>query len=241
MDDDFPVLEVTYNRSELRAFKSGRGVSDYLNALRQRFPNHSLSVCAHSMGNVVMMEALKHDVVVGRTNIDNYVVMQGAVPAHCYDASLTNYSRFIPYEQVAPTPDTYRSYLGALNQAVRSQIVNFFNANDYALATGPFGNWEVNQITFKPDSALGYEWNGTNAFKDLVQVDDSREIMSFVARPRSKAIGAVAGVAGCIEVDLTTTCGFKDSSFEHSAQFNWQIQTASGFYHAFLTTLFPPE
>jgi hypothetical protein len=242
--DDFklPLRDfTTYNRSELRAFKSARGVSDYLNHLKQRFPDYSLNVCAHSMGNIVMMESLRHDLSVGRTNVDNYVLMQAAVPAHCYDATLTNYSRFILAEQLVPTPDTYRGYPGAIQGIVRNQIVNFFNTNDYALVTGPIGNWEVNQVTFKPDVFLGYNTDGTDSYKNSVVLSDSREIMAFVSRPRSQAIGARPGVGGVIaiagEVDLTGRFGFLDGSDEHSAQFNWSIQRLNGFYKELLTKM----
>lgn len=119
--DDYKlaVLEFfTYNRSELQALKSGRGVSDYLNQLKERFPNYAISVCAHSMGNIVMMEALKNDLTLARRNIDNYVLMQAAVPAHCYDPALANYDVLAALELTKPTPDTYRGYPGAINNAV---------------------------------------------------------------------------------------------------------------------------
>jgi hypothetical protein len=49
--DDFklPFRDLfTYNRSEFRAFKSGQGVSDYLNFVKQQFPGYSLNVASHS-------------------------------------------------------------------------------------------------------------------------------------------------------------------------------------------------
>jgi hypothetical protein len=64
-------------------------------------------------------------------------------------------------------------------------------------------------------------------------ISDSHEIMSFCARPRSKAVGAQSGVAGVIQggsVDLHANFGFDLGSDQHSAQFNWIIQQLSGFY-----------
>jgi pimeloyl-ACP methyl ester carboxylesterase len=233
----------TYNESELRAFKSARGVSDYLNHLRQqRFPDYSISVCAHSMGNIVMMEALRRDLNVGRTNINNYVLMQAAAPAHCYDTSLPNYAPFISAEQGNATPDTYRGYPGAISGAVRNRIINFYNTNDFALATAIVGNWEQNQRFFKPNTSKGYTSDGTNGFKDGVLLTENREVMSFVSRPRSKAVGAQPGVGGVItsldQVDLKGNYGFDTEWDEHSAQFNWNIQRLNGFYAELVAKLF---
>ena len=245
--NDFQSL-FTYNKSEFRAFQSGRGVSDYLTHLRQRFPDRTIGVCAHSMGGIVMMQALKLQLAAGQTNIDNLVIMQAAVPAHCYDPSLANFAPFLAAETnifSMRTPDTYRSYPGAINSAVRNQIVNFFNTNDFALATGTvqgFGSvsWEGNEISYKPDQGFGYSSDGTNAYKSTVLLSDARQIMSFVARPRSKAVGALSGVNGVIhggQVDLKGNFGFDTDKSEHSAQFNWNIHRLNGFYSQLLTDL----
>lgn len=254
--DDFtlPLLDLfTYNKSEFRAFVSGNGISDYLTHLRQRFPDYHIGVCAHSMGNIAMMEALKLQEAAGVTNIDNFVLMQAAVPAHCYDSSLPDYGPFTTAEASHHTPDAYRGYPGGINAAVRNSIVNFFNTNDFALATGvayvplvgdiPV-SWEANQINYKPDLDLGYTSDGTNAYKNFDLVTDSRQIMSFAARPRSKAVGALPGVGGVItggQVDLKGNFGFDTDKSEHSAQFNWNIQRTWGFYSQLISSLFPQQ
>ncbi len=251
-DDYFlPINDfLTYNRSEFRAFKSGQGVSIYFNHLKQRFPDYSLNVASHSMGGIVMMEALKRDLGLGRANVDNYVIMQGALPAHCYDTNYPNYNLLVEAEQRSTgTPDTYRGYLGAVSQAVNGKIVDFYNTNDFALATGNlqgYGvSWENNQIDYKPDTGLGYTTDGTNGFKNSVLVTDKREIMPFVARPLSKAVGAGPDVGGMIfitgQVDLTALNNFRGDKSEHSAEFNYNIQRLWPFYHSLLSTLFPPQ
>ena len=103
-----------------------------------------------------MMEALKNQLAEGHSVVDNYVLMQAAVPAHCYDTTNTlDYSRFT----TAPnyTPDAYRGYPGAINNGIQGSMVNFFNANDFALATGTmvvFGktnevNWDIQRIGYQ--------------------------------------------------------------------------------------------
>ena len=202
------------------------------------------------MGNIAVAEALKFDLSSGRTNIDNYVLMQAAVPAHCYDTNLANYARFLTAETNTPTPDMYRGYAGNISSAVRGSLVNFYNTNDFALATGTLWligevNWEANQVNYKPDVGLDYSSNETNAYKGSTLVTDARQIMSFVARPRSKAAGALPGVGGVVatakQVDLKTSYGFDRGRSEHSAEFNFNIQRLNGFYIELLDKLFPPQ
>jgi hypothetical protein len=161
---------ITYNRSEHIAFESGAGAAAYLNNLRNRYTNYTISACSHSMGGIVMMEALKELAASNQAPLDNYVMMQAAVPAQCYDTNAPSYQIFLNGEAVAPTPDTYRNYAAGITNALRSggKIVNFFNTNDFALAT-----WIVNQAfynanifgygttTIKPNSFLGYSSDGT--------------------------------------------------------------------------------
>jgi pimeloyl-ACP methyl ester carboxylesterase len=241
----------TYNRSEHIAFDSGVGASAYFDSLKARFSDYSINVAAHSMGNIVMMETLKNQLAAGHTAIDNYVLMQAAAPAHCYQSSLPDYGRFTTAEANHHTPDVYRGYPGAINGALNGKMVNFFNTNDYALATGVYlgvqANWEKNQVDNKPDSYWSYTTDGTNAdcyYGNHRVITNPRELMPFVARPRSQAIGARAGVAGVIqggEVDLTGQFNFFGGSDEHSAQFNWNIQKLDPFYRKLLTTFFPPQ
>ena len=254
--DDFKFAStlqsfLTYNSSEYRAWESAKGLSDYLTSLKQRFPNYNLNVCAHSMGAVVMAEALKVQLAAGQHNVNNYVLMQAAVPASCYDTSFTNYAPMLAAEASQPTPNTYRGYPGAISGAVSGHVYDFFNTNDYALATGTWGgvavSWEANQENYKPDTGFGYTTDGTNCFnarQGYRTVTDSREIMSFCARPRSKAVGAQPNVGGVLltsgQVDLKGSFGFDTDKSEHSAEFNWNIQRLNGFYHTLLNALIPP-
>ena len=200
-----------------------------------------------------MAEALKLQLAAGQQNINNYVLMQAAVPASCYDTTFTNYAPFIQAEQQTPTPDIYRGYPGAIGGAVIGHLVSFYNTNDYALVTGAWAglpvSWEANQENYKPDTGLSYYTDGTNCWyfdgmhNERVPLTDSREEMSFCARPRSKAVGAQTGVGGTIQggsVDLTANFGFSRDSTEHSAQFNWPIQRLNSFYHTLLNSLIPP-
>ncbi len=162
-----------------------------------------------------------HGVVCGSAlvagmSIDNYVLMQAAVPAGCYDESggkstggVNGYARFWNAEATEPTPDLAnpdRGYRGHLT-SVSGNLVNFHNSLDFALATGTTlgleTNWEANQEDFKPDKApintWYYNYNPNDPILDQRAYItwsaggarfsiDHHEVMSFVARPRSKAV-----------------------------------------------------
>jgi hypothetical protein len=80
--------------------------------------------------------------------------------------------------------------------------------------------------------------------KNCGVIIDPKELMPFIARPRSKAVGALQGVSGMIhggEVDLTANFNFRGAEEEHSAQFNWNIQRLDGFYSQLLENLFSQQ
>jgi hypothetical protein len=69
------------------------------------------------------------------------------------------------------------------------------------------------------------------------------ELMPFVARPRSLAVGVQGGVAGSIngsELNLQTQLQFTDAPYDHSGQFHRNIQTpqVNQFYIHLLNGLF---
>jgi hypothetical protein len=107
-------------------------------------------------------------------------------------------------------------------------------------------NWEENERLTKPDGLPGarnYTSNGTNGYAVIDVglyrlVTDSAECRGMVARSRTKAVGALAGVGGVINtndsVDLHGSFDFVDTREEHSAQFTRPIQTARPYYKAVL-------
>jgi hypothetical protein len=240
----------SYNTSEWLAWKYGRSLNDYVTKyIKQQLPEYRVTVAAHSMGNVVTGSALKR----GMT-LNKYMLMEAALPAGCYDDSVNNYPRFLQAETSNPTPDTasemgYRLFLQSTKLNVGS-FVSFFNVDDYALATGSVGvipewpievNWEKNEVSFKPDTLGGgtyrYQSSGVSYFdlpsdgttRQIVDVDES---LSFVARPRSRAVGTEthnASVFGSV-LNLQATCNFGAGVNDHSGQFTRPIQQLKPFY-----------
>jgi len=163
------VLPAEYNQSEYRAWKCGKGLAEYIASL----PGSSKNVMAHSQGNNVTCAALRDYGL----QIDNYIIMQGAVPAVCYEDNSELYDNIetfgglpatgaqitipspigIPITVSVPdhpfeSPDRvdelgYRGFLDAGNLSI--QIINFSNPNDDI--TGVI--WELNQRASKPDGS----------------------------------------------------------------------------------------
>ena len=232
---------LTYNRSEYIAFRSAAGASAYFNSLRSRYPDYSINAAAHSMGNIVMMEALKLQAGSGSNALDNYVLMEAASPAHCYDTNAPLCPGLFTEEFEHPTPNTYYGYPGAINAALRGTMVNFFNTNDFALAA-----WVGNQLLQKPEGDLGYYIApGVQPYLfPSTLITDPREIMAFCARPRTYAVGAQPGVYGVIggtEVDMHVEFGFGDTAADHSGQYTRTLQQVRGFYSRLLEKFNPSQ
>jgi hypothetical protein len=260
-----PSVNFTYNRSEHIAFESGTGAAAYFDDLRSRYTNYIISACSHSMGGIVMMEALKELAASNEAPLDNYVLMQAAVPAHCYDTSVTNFPLFTNVESVVPTPNVYSNDAAGIDSSLRGKAINFYNPDDFALLV-----WQGNEefilqssdgpVTMKPNTFFGYSYDASSGIAQVTTnawqiglgitnvqtriVTDPLELMPFVARPRSLAVGAQGGVGGSInggEFNLETQLHFTDAPFDHSGQFHRNIQTpqVQGFYTNLLIKMFP--
>ena len=239
----------SYNTSEYRAWKYGKSLKDYVASLN----NYTVSVAAHSMGNVVTGSALQRGMGVNR-----YFLMEAAIPGGCYNDAVNNYPDFLTAEQTKPTPDTgsdlgYRLYVGSAQNNAQKTI-NFYNTQDFALFSGAYpvlGNvsWEQNQKDYKPNgfSTNTYAYDkgppnnpypagqrcflrGIYSFSER-PVLDIHESMSFVARPRSKAIGAEPSSTSVFpqSIDLQGY-GFGGQQPDHGGQFNRGIQQLNDFY-----------
>jgi len=111
----------------------------------------------------------------------------------------------------------------------------------------------------KPNTFFGYSYNPTNATANVTTNDwqlglgitgvqtrvvtDPLELMPFVARPRSLAVGAQGGVGQNVnggQLDLTTL-GFGKEEYDHSGEFNRNIQSpqVQGFYTNLVIKMFP--
>jgi hypothetical protein len=239
VDGEYPLGQ--YNMNEYVALKYGPALKKYRATLPQ---SQQVHVIAHSLGNGVVGSALKSGMAV-----NNYLMMQAAFSAKAYNGGLPAEGRFGVADAQEPTPDSFaeKGYAGYLH-GVQANIINMFNVSDFALATGTAGpfkaNWEANQLDYKPDDPPGvgrYSYDpqtqGSVAYtlsEITRKVGDPHESMAFIARTRTKAVGALPGVGGVVswEVNLGegTRFNFSRDRSDHSAQFNRNIQQTDAFY-----------
>jgi alpha-tubulin suppressor-like RCC1 family protein/fibronectin type 3 domain-containing protein len=165
-----------YDRGERRAWQSALPLRGLLAQLNQTYPGQ-VHVLAHSMGNVVMGEALRLQSQHGSGQIaKTYVASQGALPAHCYDGTIAQGIPFwtnLQWDYDHPdipngtrnygpaTPNIYRNWL-AFNGSAVGRRVNFYNVSDYALTPEV---WQFNQIakpdwSDRPDQPWNYFYGG---------------------------------------------------------------------------------
>ncbi len=216
--------------------------------------NYAKNLVAHSMGNIVAGSALRQGLT-----INNYALLQGAVPSICYDESANlrpvtmqrNYAG-VPvqlWDKITPCDDvdagvrslTYRGQLGG----VGGNLINFFQPNDAATGNA----WEFNNDQFKPKrlnlGATGYYYDSTqipayrlgiNFLTEMGRsVASAHEGMAYATISPTKAVGAEGATAGVINanpVDLSSTAFGNQNGFdtEHSAEFNRSIQQLTPFY-----------
>jgi alpha-tubulin suppressor-like RCC1 family protein len=249
-----PAIPFAFNESEYRGWEFGDGLAAFVNSI----PKTRKTLMGHSQGNTLCSYALRW----GLVTVENYVAMQAAVPAGCYDPrdEINSYERFLQAEKHnGETPDDtsqlgYRGYLSALS--VTGRVINCENPVDYALATGTFwglaSNWEANEVSYKPqtlaDRAYYYDPSALDPLQLIVPgsgalirpVDDHRECLGFLARPRSKALGALGQVAGSVSINIDLNgppYNFTQESSDHSGEFERPIQKVWDFYDTLLETL----
>jgi uncharacterized membrane protein len=237
-----------FDASEHRAWASSLGLLSLINRLNAGPFDGRVRIIAHSMGNVVVSEALRRSQ--SGQIVHTYVASQAAISAHCYDATTPpmRYRR----GNGPTTPDVYAYYWqdGATSQPHQWQsegrpsymhsdymrgkaghYFNYYNDRDAAL-DWPF--WQLDQ-QIKPDLDYGYMLSGLfNAgfFRDpgfgniwLTFPADRYELFAWAVESGSYALGAqyVNGVvlaSDGVNVDLKgPPFHYGDDPKFHSGQF----------------------
>ncbi|NJM54858.1 MAG: hypothetical protein HC841_02030 [Verrucomicrobiae bacterium] len=209
-----------FNGSERIAWNSGRQLREAMNEIPS---SYSRNLAAHSMGNIVAGAAL-----LAGLNVDNYVLMQGAVPASCYDPSEERRQAPYPRDYAGisidlfdkPTPDddpvpetralAYRGRLSSA-QIEQANLVNFFLPGDAATVRA----WEFNNDQFKPAGQYAYSrgapvgdggiqrglwWNnGMARFDTFRSLTDPYEAMPLACKSWSKTVGGDRETDGTID------------------------------------------
>lgn len=211
-----------YNKSEYTAWTEA---APALQAFVASLPYATKNIAAHSMGNIVASEALRLGM-----SVNNYALMQAAVPAACYDedeerikqpANYTHYG--VPmWNTYSPDDDQdpftrERAYRGRFAN-LSGNLVSFFLESDYAT----FAPWELNNRLNKPPSEFvpNFIYNRTATSGQKLRkysnlgvtfqyyITDPYEAMAFACNTWGKAAGAWGATRGKLAgagVDLSDT------------------------------------
>jgi hypothetical protein len=242
------TIPAHYNYNEFRAFKYGLALKKYV---ENDLPaGYAKNVIGHSMGNMVIVSALYPRGSTPGMTCRNVIFMQAALPASCLDPSAAALAELANLESPQTTPDNFASqwgYRGLLATNVNATLYNIYNTNDFAL-----GWWVTNQRLRKPGHTFyvppsadtSYEWDGISQLGVLYYangflhrtVSDPQESISFIARSRTVALGAMA-TGGSINQNLNVGRGtdfpvpFLDSRDDHSGEFTRPIQQLKDFFN----------
>jgi len=238
-----------FDASEHRAWESSLGLLSLINRFNAGPFAGRVRVIAHSMGNIVVSEALRRSQ--SGQIVHTYIASQAAISAHCYDAT-TPPMQFRLH--LGPTmPDVYAYYWqdGATSQPHRwqdegrpsymhadyllgkaGQYFNYYNDKDAAL-NWPL--WQCDQQS-KPDANYGYRKSGfapsVGFYRDpgfgatwLTFPEDRYELFAWAAESHSFALGAQF-VNGVVAASHGANVDLKGPPFNygktmkfHSAQF----------------------
>lgn len=242
---------LTYNISDYRAWLSGKGVAAFVNNLPQAYVRN---IVAHSMGNIVVGSALREGM-----QVENYALLNAAVPAMCYDSNegLYEFAMVTPDGDIDPITNALGFKEKISDDNVRRSMVNFYLANDSALTglvdppfAGEFGGWEHNNANYKPESfnlgTTGYGYDterdpGTKVHITFAlhlgrYLRSFHEAAAYATASRTKTVGADGRTAGAIDdkVDMNAQYGFGAT---HSAEWIWRFQKTDRFYHDLMKKL----
>jgi len=248
-----PDLFDSFNFSEHRAWIYGESLKRLLG---QKQGASKQAVICHSLGAVVLTSALQRGV-----EPDASVFMQAAVPGSVYDSNaLLSEPILIQRENAglyfSRTPNMFAQeggYGGLVQRNIPSSV-NLYNPLDYALQSGKALagivniHWLENQVR-KPSLPFGYSYHGyiwnpdvskplfgirmATSFISKRPVLDPTEILAFISRSRTRALGADGRVKGFLNPVATVNLGasnFESSRADHSGQFNRPIQDVVDIY-----------
>lgn len=230
-----------FDASEERAWNSGRLLTGIIKQLSTQHQG-KLMVYAHSMGNIVVGEALRQ---LGRhdQSVACYVAAQAAIAGHAWDNSLRiirpQTSSFRPnliahyWQQGASSPphewekERRPPYFDPSVMPRFTRYVNHYNEKDFALWT-----WQFDQLkkTFRLNH--GYSILRGSFYTNLEDLDlpgDHYRIFSYITPGQSNALGQTGLARGgsfstSQSVDLDQEFQFGDLSIGHSAQFLSTLQ-----------------
>jgi len=223
-------------QSEYRAYKSGPALKDLVEA---QPGDRTIHVTAHSLGNVVLLEALKLGI-----EPEDAMFQVGAISASSIDP---REELVLPEMLSLPSPDTaaefgYRGYL----QQSPTRLYNMYNPTDHTWI-----GWNLAQHLMKPTHEKGaryrYEEGAPPDERYVLEyrtedgeswstrpVSDPHEVMAFIARSKTHPIGGEARLGGPVE--HVYDIGRPPYAFAHghTVGWSWPPQRTTEFFNLLL-------
>lgn len=254
INDEEAGFDFNYNTGEHRAWGFGPALKNYVDGLHLELRDYSINIAAHSQGNVVAGEALKLGM-----QIDNYVLMQAAVPASAYDETVPQVLTFQTAETNQPTPQllTDGGYAGYLAN-VSGRLANYFNTQDGTLAKWSIDNRDMKPVikafAFNAQDTFVYSFQGAvsppaskskltwiHTYVDEAGIGHTNiigqrdviaahERMAFIARSLTYTVGQRSDTGGPIRKNKAFSLTGLGFDRNHSAQWEWPCQWVDGFY-----------
>jgi hypothetical protein len=250
-----PTLMDAFNVGEHRALEYGAALRILLSGLPA---GYRCNLIAHSQGGMLAASALRSGAVVENSLMLQTAVPASAVdPSRTLDWMSLAVADYRAPEGLA-TPDRFETdggYRGMLG-GVDTRLINYCNEGDFALQTGRVmgmaANWIENQLMQKPhwpglSDFRRYAWIATapaapldlrpryalkvNPHRMLRPVIRAHEILAFIARSRSRALGAEPRAQGVLlpgsSVNLAASpYSLGNTRDDHSGAFNRSLPMA---------------
>ena len=250
-----PTLMDAFNVGEHRALEYGAALRILLSGLPA---GYRCNLIAHSQGGMLAASALRSGAVVENSLMLQTAVPASAVdPSRTLDWMSLAVADYRAPEGLS-TPDRFETdggYRGMLG-GVDTRLINYCNEGDFALQTGRVmgmaANWIENQLMQKPhwpglSDFRRYAWIATapaapldlrpryalqvNPHRLLRPVIRAHEILAFIARSRSRALGAEPRAQGVLlpgsSVNLAASpYSLGNTRDDHSGAFNRSLPMA---------------
>lgn len=225
----------TYNDSEYVAWHSGTALKTFVASLPG---GYAVDIAAHSMGNLVVGEALREGMTV-----NHYAMLHAATSACCYSNGSYSFPTTDTSGILAPDNDTdpgtsglaYTKWLSGIGGSPK----NFYDTSDSVVGS----IWDANNYGFKPQAVLtgayayqGWQPAGQRLFYNTLiatrYLTDQGEVKAYDDHSLTGAIGYIATTSNGSIASSNNDSAFGD---EHSSEWVRNIQDST--LQTFYTTL----
>lgn len=123
------TASIMFASAEERAFQAGVAGARFFSMLKDNHPARYVGVVAHSLGNLVVNNALKRPEIGGAFKVDKYIMYDSAVASEAFEEGEPD---------IPDAPDSLASRVHMWNQTFgnnlnRTQLYNAFNTHDLVL------------------------------------------------------------------------------------------------------------